>query len=73
MEPTEFIHYVLMIYSPTIILKIRYQVKMTKIYNYVISTSTKQAVKGTSRRKKGKIYLFVEERLHDRIRILGPP
>jgi len=72
MEPTEFIHCVNDI-SPTITLTIRYQVKMTKICKYVISTSTKQAVKGTSRRKKGKIYLFVEERLHDRIRILGPP
>jgi hypothetical protein len=58
---------------PTIILKIRYQVKMTKICKFVISTSTQQAVKGTSRRKRRKIYLFVEERMHERIRILDPP
>jgi valyl-tRNA synthetase len=45
--------YVLMIY-PTIILKIRYQVNMTKICKFVILTSTKQVVKGKKEGKEAK-------------------
>jgi hypothetical protein len=59
MEPTELIHPLCVNdIPPTIILKIRCQVKMTKICKFVISTSTKQAVKGTSTRKKNNTQII---------------